>query len=310
MPGAALPAIDTPADWTDNTDNWRAVDAEYLQARSVLRFSTEPVRNAALGPSTATPLPEAGQVNYVASLDSLTYSGTGGKWRKVTSLVNLTVSDTLASVGLRLATDGTDSLVIESGKVSLGPGQVLQVTGSQVLIKTGAATAALTTTASNLVSSLPLTIPGGALGAVSTTGITNSGTLTTASLSSVGDLSGGTLHITTSSALGLTATVGTLNASTTVAVTGPLSATGNAHLANLLVSGSTLSNYGHASANLSLADSGVSTLTGDAIILNPTSLIPVRYRTAAGPTFALVVVSDTDPGVANFPEGTFWVDPL
>src|SRR4249920_1644990 len=101
MPGATLvdPGITT---WTDNVDNWRAADADYLQKRSNMRFSTVAQRTTQLG---ATPVP--GMCAYVLSTDSLQYtdvaSGTTNVWRTVLAPINMVVSDSTTSFGMRLA---------------------------------------------------------------------------------------------------------------------------------------------------------------------------------------------------------------
>ncbi|NBZ96981.1 MAG: hypothetical protein EBR40_11265, partial [Proteobacteria bacterium] len=64
------------------------------------------------------------------------------------------------------------------------------------------------------------------------------------------------------------------------------------------------------SASNQYLDVGTSTTTlaGDGVVLATTSqTTPVRYRTTSGAPFALVVVSSSDPGVSNYPDGTLWI---
>src|SRR5687767_7835190 len=84
------------ANWTDFENNWREVDAEYLQSRGVLRYQTGAARDAALG---AAP---AGQVVYNNETDKLEWRSNGGTWKSVLPMpANLAVpQDTVGGVSL------------------------------------------------------------------------------------------------------------------------------------------------------------------------------------------------------------------
>lgn len=297
MPGAALadPGLTT---WTDNVDNWRAADADYLQKRSNMRFATVAARTTALG---ATPVP--GMVSYVLSTDTLQYTdaaaGTTNVWRTVLAPVNLAVSDTLASFGLRLASDGAASMALEAGKVVLGPARVL-IVDSGVHLKTGAATANLTTDATALVSDVQLKAPSAALtGALASASIANTGAITTASVTASGNIQAATLNVSgTSTLAAITAT--SLTASGTVSAATATATTVNG--GNIRLTGNTVANS---------VTGGVVTITADIVatggqvVLAPSGG-PARFGTTAGPYIACSVANAADPGVANYPEGTFW----
>jgi hemoglobin/transferrin/lactoferrin receptor protein len=48
---------------------------------------------------------------------------------------------------------------------------------------------------------------------------------------------------------------------------------------------------------------------GTNVVLIPAGLAPVRYGSVSGPPVTITVVSATDPGVANYPEGALWIQP-
>ena len=312
MPGASLPSTDAVALWADNTDNWRAADADFLQRRAILRFSTAAARTASLGPNVTTAAP-IGQFTYVANggMDGnggLEYVDATGSWRSVMSLKNLTVSDVSSAVSMRLATDSTSVLSVEAGRVVLGSSRILSVEATKLVFKTGATSAELSTDADSFVSSVKFKAPSASLGAVTSTSIDNTGgTLATASLSATGNVTANTLTASVSAALGATS-VTSLAASagiTGVTVYGSTSVRGG----SVLVSGSRAANYTAATQFVEMSAT-TTTIAGDSLIIAPTATTTaVRYGTSAGPPFALVVLSTTDPGLANYPDGTIWVQP-
>ena len=92
-----LPSQNGKADWTDYTDYWRELDAEWLRDRSVLRYDTEAVRSNATTGYTA---PQTGMLSY---LQTTTPAGgkldlyTSGKWIPVIAAQNLTVAPITSS---------------------------------------------------------------------------------------------------------------------------------------------------------------------------------------------------------------------
>lgn len=313
MPGATLPSTDAVATWTDNFDNWRSVDADFLQKRSILRFTTTTARNNTLGPSSALPAPIQGQFTYVGNggVDSnggLEYVDATGSWRAVLSVKNLGLNDTSTAFGMRLNSDSSAVVSLETEQVVLGAARILTVQNTKLVFKTGATTAELTTDADSLASNVKIKAPSASLGALTTTSITNTGgTLATASVSATGSITADTLTASTSATLGTTSVASLTSAAgiTGVTVLGSTSVRGG----SVLVSGSKVSNNGAAAQYLELL-AGTTTVAGDVMVLAPTAATTaVRYRGASGPPFALAVVSATDPGLANYPDGTFWVQP-
>lgn len=308
MPGASLPSTDGLADWIDNTHNWRAEDAEFLQSRTILRFSSESIRNSYLGPSTSIPSPTTGTVTFISGTNKLQYATSAGQWRDIAAYQYLTVDDGSTSVGMRLSSTASNSLSLESSKAVLGINRILTVNPTSVDIKTGSATASLTTNASFLVSSIGLSAPASAFTSITTSGIDNgTSAITTGSVTASGSLTAGSISISGTSVLG-TATATSLTASAGVqgvTVYGTTSVRGG----SVLLSGTKVSANGAPSSNVELESSYVK-IAGDAVVISPTSsTTPIRYNNASGPIVPLIVVSASDPGAANYPEGTLWIRP-
>jgi hypothetical protein len=308
MPGATLPEVNGVADWVDNVDNWRASDAEYLQARSVLRFTTTTQRDNLL-----TPTAGAGQTIYVAetagvgTTDGLQFFDKNDEWQTLATYKNLSFSDTDTGFGWRFAGDPADVLIIEPGQVVLGSNRSLIVDASHVYIKTGTARATLTTDNTFLIFDIPIKAPAATItGALTVGSIANSGTLTTASVAASGALSGSSLNISGVAGIG-TVNVADLN------VSGDASAatahiTGASDLAGLRVSAERLSSISHVASFVDLG--AVAQLAGTDVVLAPVAATTaIRYRGITGPPVAVVVVSAADPGAGNYPEGCFWVQP-
>ena len=311
MPGASLPNTDSLVTWSDNVDNWRSADADFLQKRTVLRFSSTTTRNTIVGPSTAVPVPAEGQVTYVSNggIDGkggLEYVDNTFSWRPLLSVKNLGVSDTSGSFGMRLSSDSAPSVALEIERVVLGINRILSVEASKLVFKTGAATAELSTNVDSIVSNLKITVPSASLGTATASSLAASGAVSGASVAASGALTGNTL-VAGSSTLGATG-VTTLTASssiTGVTVYGTTSVRGG----SVLVSDTKVSNNSAVNQSLNLSATAT-TLSGDSVVLAPTSpTSAVRYRTSSGAPFALVIVSATDPGLSNYPDGTLWIQP-
>jgi len=313
MPGASLPEIDLLATWTDNFDNWRSVDADFLQKRSVLRFSNQTVRSNILGPSSQLPSPSQGQVTYVGNggVDGnggIEYADASGTWRSLLSVKNLAVNDTSSGFGMRINSDSSAVVSLETNRVVLGTSRILSVELSNLVFKTGVATAQLSTDADSFVSDIKIKAPSAALGAITGSTAALSGALTAGSVTSSGALSGLSLTVSGSSALGTSATVGTMTVAggvTAVTVFGSTSVRGG----SVLMSSSRVANNSAVAQYVELA-AATTTVGGDTVLLSPTSQTSaVRFRGPSGAPFALVVVSATDPGLSNYPDGTIWVQP-
>jgi hypothetical protein len=309
MPGATLPSSDTLAVWTDNTDNWRAEDADYLQRRSILRFSTTGLKITALGPSLSIPSPTAGQAAYVTQTDSIEYIDSTGAWRQVNAFKHADFDDSAAGFGMRISTDSSNAITLETGQAVLGANRNLIVTGSSVLLKTGAATATLTTNSTHLLSSLPLSASAASLGAITATsvdagaGLVESGSLHVTGQATVGTLAGG------ASSLGaVTAT--SVNTGSGAITGGALTGTtvrGGVAVLGTGTNASRLSLFGSTTAYVDLYNSAT-TVAGDSITLAPTSDTTAVMHSVGLP-FATVLVSSGTPVAADYPEGTLWVKP-
>src|SRR5262245_3801511 len=74
------------ANWVDNVNNWREVDAEWTQARAILRFASNSTRNSAL------PSPGVGQFVYNNTTDALQFWSKTGAWKDYKPLPAFTTS--------------------------------------------------------------------------------------------------------------------------------------------------------------------------------------------------------------------------
>lgn len=307
MPGATLvdPGITT---WEDNVHNWRAADADYLQKRSVMRFATVGNRTTAL---TATPV--AGMVTYNGAAKTLEYtdsdSATANVWRTILAPKYLATSDAVGSFGMRLAGDPTTVVALEAGKVVLGAARVVTVDDTGLKVKTGLATALLTTDATDLVSDKKLKVPGiASSAAVTAPSVAATGAVTAASVTATGALTGASLSVSGSTALGAV-TAGAVSASS-------LASAGNVTGVNLVGStsakGGLLTMHSRYLQAAGAGDSYVALdlnaqITGTHIILAPFAGVnPVRFNSTTGPIIPCVVAYASDPGVGSYPEGTIW----
>src|SRR5262245_61628826 len=87
-------------DAVDYVNNWREADAEWLQARSIIRYATTASRNTALGGS-----PAAGITVYNAETDSLELRGASA-WKKLTPLPQNLLVPLDDATGVTLAHSG------------------------------------------------------------------------------------------------------------------------------------------------------------------------------------------------------------
>ena len=159
------------ADWTDYADYWREMDAEWLMKRSIVRYATEAERSSA---ATGYPAPETGMVSYLDSANRLDLF-TATKWVPVLAAQNLIVSPVtsgdnaevtighkkMAGGGISFVSDGNvaNDLISATRPFQMGGGVVRGDT-TGLTIKTGAASAKLTTSATQLVSSIPINVAG------------------------------------------------------------------------------------------------------------------------------------------------------
>ena len=186
------------ADWKDYKHNWREVDTDWIQDRTILRFATATQRDQKITS------PQIGQFIYNNATDLLEYRSKTGTWKAYKAApVNLdTVTDTTTTVKMGHSAAGGKGLTFSSTGMSSDTtfainGGILTVSDTAVTIKTGTKTASLTTDATYLISDTPLSAPSLAL--------TGTGTVLAAA--------------------GKTMTIGTITA-TTVTASGAITANG------------------------------------------------------------------------------------
>ena len=309
------------ADWQDYKNNWREVDAEWIQGRAILRYEDAARRDSSL------PGASPGQVVYNQTTDALELRSKLGTWLSYRALPqNLkTVTDTASLVKISHAQSGDKGLTFGTTNIStdmpLSVMGVLTADGTGVLIKTGAKTAKLTTDADSLVSDSPITAPsieliGGTNPVLDATGKeVKVGTLTATQVSATsiglsGTLTGGVLN-------GASGTIGGVALASSIA-----SASGGFISQGAFLSGTPTAAYlrrrdpadgSVGGASVVVTDTYVQNIGGPDIYLDG----QLRFRTGAnmywydsGGTHRgyvpAVIYSATDPGAANFPNGSIW----
>lgn len=256
MPEATKPSSGA-ADWTDLINNWFAADAEWIQSRAILKWDTEA--------GIAAPSNVDGSLAYARDTQQLVLQA-GSSKRHLFASSFLGYSESTGQVTFQhtSAPNGLD--LLSSGTVRLAGG-VLQAAAAGVSLKTGAATAQLTTDATDLISSLPLratTFKGNLAGNVSGNVTGNvSGSI------SGGTLAGSALTVTGNGSVSGSLGVPFVNATTQV--TTPLVANGTGDLR--LIGGRILKNDG----------------------------------SAQEATVAAVVAASYAPTTEDMPEGTIWL---
>jgi hypothetical protein len=315
------------ATWTDYEDNWRNKDANWLQTRSILRYANPAARDADITS------PEVGQFVFSADVDILTYRSGTGVWKYYKPLPQFTTTtqDDAAGVALSHLNAGGKGVILGPGSpagtglVTLNApltvmGGVLTVgdTTAGVTIKTGTKTVKLTTSATDLVSDSPLTVPsitlGGtgtvisAAGKVVSVGTINADTGTITNVNVSGIVQGGTYK----GAVDAT----TVNASTGGTI-GGVAISGNTVVAPGGFIGQGAFLRGDAGSGiLSYRNPSGGAVATSAVTVDATYLrfrapngIPLDKGDGAhtGAWVGGAVVSASDPGAGNFPNGTIWV---
>ena len=312
------------ADWDDYDHNWRAADAEWLQSRGILRFSNAAQRDGAIVDGGLGPTPAVGTFIYNQTEDILNYRSSDNTWKPYRSLpTNMkTVTDTVATVKIAhsAVASGDKGMTFTPTGISTDLpltvlGGVLTADLTGVSIKTGAATAKLTTDATNLVSDKAITAPG-----IKLTGATNPVIDATDKNAIIGILDATTINATAITATGaltggsITGATGTINgvvfnASWVKADTGFVAQGGYLH-------GDASNGYlryrnpttGAAGAALVRIDTGNVWIDGGYFRITGGRGIP--WHNSAGTHTAWispVIYSAADPGAANYPDGTLWI---
>lgn len=313
------------ATWTDYEDNWRNKDANWLQSRSLLRYANPAARDADL---TA---PEVGQFVFDASVDILEYrSGTGAwKYYKPLPQFTTTTQDDASGVALSHLNAGGKGVILGpgtpagTGLVTLNApltvmGGALTADTTGVTVKTGAKTAKLTTSATDLVSDSPLTVPSLTLSGAGTvlaaagkvvavgTITADTGTITNVNASGIiqggtfkGAVDGTTVNASTGGTIGGVALSSSLVTATNGVITQGAFMRGDASLGYL----------GYRNPSGGAVSTSVMTLDSSYIRFRVPNGIPLDKAdgTHTGAWIGGAIVSGSDPGAANFPNGTIWV---
>jgi hypothetical protein len=321
--------------WADYISNWREKDAEWLQERTILRYPTAAARQTDWGAT-----PRAGLVTYNDTTKSLEmYRGTGTPgaetlptgWVRSLMFQYLTsVQDAVAGVNIshtgaagKGATFTPTAVLID---LPLTNG-ALTTTPNNIGVQTPTfKKALLTTNATELLSDTPLVAPSVRLSGTGTvldaTGkAVVVGALTAASLA----LGSGVLNTTGAVSTGAL-TSGPISAPS-MTIAGGSTINGVVFNPNWVgasggfVSGSGFfrgeSPGGIASGVLSYRDPGtgavaVPQLTADNDYIRIRGGRGVAWHNAAGTHtswISPVIVSGSDPGAANYPDGTIWIVP-
>lgn len=298
--------------WTDLVDNWRAIDAHWLRNRSVQIFPDATARNTALGGSAMK-----GMLSYLDTTPPAGHPGgpdfyDGSAWQSV-RYPNLNVTSDATSVTLRQVSAGSGISLLSDGSVNIakafigtgGIGSTLDNTG--IAVKVGTKTVKLATDTTALTVDSPVKVTGN----IDSTGTITGAVVTAPTINSS----------TTINAAAITAS-GTVQGNVISGGTAQAGPTGEA----VLVYESSQARMRHkstgASAWLGMNSSGALEVKGASIALNGpvTASAAATFQAAssfqARPTVdvpgkvsagvAMVMVSSTDPGSTNAPDGTIW----
>lgn len=306
-------------DWQNYVDYWRDIDAEWLQARAILRVNT-PADLAAL------PAPGTGQTVYVkdvaANLKDVLYmyasvgpTGTAPGWVPYPALPKFLYAseDSVNRVTLGHH-PGNSALVLPS--ISLSPQgvdivsnfsvrtSILKVTAADIQMKTGTKNVVLTTDAAGLVVDSPIKAPSlNITGAISAASITAAAITVTGAITATGQaLSVGSV----AASAGITA--GTTVTATSGFRTGTAAYLGDANgavirRADWAAGNSQIGVYG---AKISL-DGGTTEVTSQLAIMGGRS---INWYNSSGTHVGYggnVIYSSAEP--TGIPNGTIWVIP-
>ena len=325
------------ASWQDQINNWRKVDGDWLQGRTILRFTDATQRDSLL---TA---PSPGQVIWRADAAATPANGlevrVGSSWIPYKGLPQYLdkVTDNTTQVVLAHSSAAGQGVVFNAtGGVGINTDlavrtDILKVNTTGVLVKTGTAVAKLSTDATNLLVDKPIT--------TTVLNLTGTGTVLDASGKqiNVGTLNVGTSlsapAITITGTGTLTATSGSIAASKGViggvdlgtANAGYVAATGLIASGGWFYGGSTSAvmrfrdpaNGGAGGSYISVLDAGIYFDGGTTYLRNTVRFengtAPVRqvvWTTPGADAYLGPVIYQTaDPGAANYPNGTIWIQP-
>lgn len=292
-------------DWTDLTDTWREIDAEWLRNRSIQIYADATGRTA--GGVVAAPM--KGGLSSLQSGTGEPEFYTGAAWQTVRYPNLDVISDGTSATLRRLgASPATGVQLINDGSVNMGKafvgaggiGSTLDNTG--VAIKVGAKTVKLATNATQLTVDSPVLITG----AVNVTGaLTATGAVQGATVVGTTSITGGTVAGTTgtfSAALqGLTVQAGTvqLNGNQVKATAGTAALTLAAD-STVTLAGTALTVNPPTTLASTVAVTGVATFAAQPVLSIPTFLAGIKLA-------GLIVVSGNVAPTQNAPDGTIYL---
>lgn len=311
--------------WQDYISNWRSRDTSWMQEHLILRYQTAAAR------TTDYPAPQPGHVTYNDTTKSLEMWRGAPTSAWVRSLmfqfltsnkddaagVNISHSSA-AGKGIQLT---PTSLLVDATTTNFLNG-VHTVDATGITVKVGTKTAKLSTDAASLLSDSPISAPS----LISTGGVTATGAVSAASISAPaatltnigmsGTLSGGIVN----GASGLIGGVGMASNVATasggfVSSAGIFSgATDGAYMRYRNPAGGALGTafFQVDTANITV---GPSNSTGSVFMYPYLRIMQGRgvpWHNVAGTHVAWIsptIVSGGDPGAANYPDGTVWIQP-
>lgn len=288
--------------YTNNQNNWRAEDVEFLQRRAIQRYPSI---------SALAEHQQFGAVAYVAddsdSDDDVEpgpeahfrlYANSNPGWQRIVTSENLRIpstTDTNLSVHLRHRSASSSGGVSLKSDGSVAVSSKLEV-GPQVVIESG--TLKLTASGSTRtlqVASGKLTVDGTlradtleSAGAVTSTSVTTTARVTAGNGLTV---SAGGISVTGSSTLGNTS-VSSLTSTSSISASSHV-AVGNVRLGSTGVTYSTGS-----SVRMDVESNSIAFTTPSLTFRNTSSQLPVNVAGA--------VVSSSQPS-GNYPDGTLWI---
>lgn len=311
--------------WTDFVDNWREKDAEWLRDRTIMRFPTATARDIDMGSATA------GTIIYRADTDQFEAKRAAGTFQPFRALPQNLAVTTDSSTSVLFAHSAAGGLGLNFTPTALQVnatafsvlGGILGVDSTGVTVKTGTKTAKLTTSATDLVSDTPLTVPSltlsgsgtvlSAAGKTMAVGTVTADTATIANASISGTATIGVANATSGTIGGVSHTSGQLGAGS--GATGGMQS-GQGHFygdANSALvrqrptaGGTWGTAYFQAQASLLVTNGDINQQGGYLSIMNGRG---VRWFNAAGTHvgwISPVIYQPTDPGATNFPDGTIW----
>lgn len=267
-------------DWRDVIDNVRELDLEWLQNRTVVRFDSVGAANSYAGDPAKVPGSlEEGQVVYFIGPKQLAVK-TGASTYKYALLSGLlTVADAGAIASISNAGTGGITLPAD-GSVGV---PLLKVAVDRVVadsaglhLKTGTAVANLTTSATDLVSDIPIQAPT----------LKAAGAIQAASAAVSGAIAAASAAVSTLSVSGA-ASVGSLAAATTITATGNITAGGLIANAlsigggNVIVNNTGISVVGNETVSGTLSAGGSITSSAGNVVANAGVVTNNLFLTAA-----------------------------